>query len=199
MNLNKYTEYVKCFSQLYHNNEIEILWRKNNGGLNVKLDLKNELPNINPSFKENEFIDVAFEVISISRMIAIDNDLYLKNDINDKRFENKNCDISVIDKIKVIKENFLNDKLIHYINVQTSSITNIMEDINIDILTKRSRKEPSKIITYSALLSLYIRDNHTNIDDEVSDRITVELTEQDIRNTINHLTKALVALENLKK
>lgn len=199
MDFKRYLEYVKYISQLLNEKNIEILWRQNNGGLNVKIDLETELPKVNPSFIEEEFIEVTFEVIAISRLIAIDNVLDEKNGYKDIKNVSKNTDISLIDKIQIIKENFLNDKLIQYINVQTQSITNVLEDINFDILTKRSRKNPSKVITYSALLSLYIRDGHTNVDNEVADKITVELTEQDILNTIDLLNDTLSSMEKIKK
>jgi len=63
MDINKFIDYVKLFSDLYAKNTIEINWRKESPGFRSSISLDTELPKINSSFSEEEFLPVAFKII----------------------------------------------------------------------------------------------------------------------------------------
>ncbi|WP_141434402.1 hypothetical protein [Bacillus sp. 03113] len=194
MEINKYIEYVKYFSYLFNEKDISVMWRQKNVGINFSIDIESELPKINSSFNEKEFMEISFEILSLSRLISrrefLDDDL---REVNDKTE-----DIKFLDKIDIISEYFLNDDLIQYINVQTQSITNVLDEVDYEILTKRSKKTPEEIISHSLLLRLSVRDNYSKEDQDNVERITVELTKSEVEKTIELLNEALSSLEKIK-
>lgn len=184
MDNNRFEAYVKVFTDLYSQDKISVKWRKESAGLRLQVNLADELARIDSSFIEEEFLEVAFLVIRVTKEIVIGE---TPEEIDSN-------------KLDIIRKLFLNDPdFIEYIYIQASSKVSVVENIDYEILTKRSEKNPNEIKGYSSLVNLVIGDSYERGDDSNFKRLLVEVTKYELKHTIKTLQNILEELENLNK
>ncbi|WP_137791940.1 hypothetical protein [Bacillus sp. E(2018)] len=163
---------VKLFKKFYDEKKIVIIWRKNEQGLKILEEFKDSLSNMEIS--EQEIVDIGFEILHLSQAIATGNiPLHSLNE----------------EKLQVIKEYFLDEDLLQQINIHTSSVNNIIESFDTEILTKRNKKNPEKIITLTSLISFSYRNSYSKF--ENIDSFSLELSKKDLEELIKNLNKTL--------
>lgn len=174
-NNNKENEMDKLFFKLLEQKKLEIKWHRNASLLRASNDLKEEINKNSHDIEEKEFIHEAFRISNIMRDVAIG------EKISDR------------DKNKIdIVENYLteNPELKNQIIIKTMSNLNSFDGINYEILTKRSKKDVKKILTYSALLNI----SYCSLSDDEKDsynNVVIELTKEDIEKTVTDLKNIL--------
>ncbi|MGG1073117.1 hypothetical protein ABE178_25360 [Priestia megaterium] len=196
MKAQNYETYLKLFTKLFKNDDISVVWKSRGGSVRTDIDLEDELSKIDDSLSEDDFFQLSFEIISLARLIAMGN--VTQEEEEGTEVENNDDEISFSHKIDLISEYFITQELIDHINVQTQPLTNVIDEFDYEIITKRNKKDPSKIMSYSVMLNLLLRDNFSNLDNGQVERVAVEMTEKEIRDTIEMLQESLTALEKMK-
>lgn len=176
MQIDKYTSYVKLFTQYFKEGAIEVKWSREQVALSPKVNLETRLNSLNEEYDEKEFLKVAFEILRTARTVA-------KGEIPEKIGE---------DELNVISEYFLSEPGIkEFVLIRTESNVGLLKELNYEILTKRNKKTPTEILGYSTLLSINYSNNLGDSDSYSEDRIVLEVTKEEIEILISGLQDAL--------
>ncbi|MBU4639423.1 hypothetical protein [Bacillus toyonensis] len=177
MNKEKFLEFVKVFSELHSSEDILITWgAEATLKLSTRIDLELEKFNLT----KEEFANECFKIITIASNIASGN-------INLRAEE---------EEVQIVNDIFLQDKdLLQYINVHTTSQSQILDEADYELLTKRYKKHINEVLTYSIGLSV----NTNNSQRNNKKHINLELSKSDAKQLIEILNQALVDIEQLER
>lgn len=184
MDIKKFEVYTTLFARLYDEGKILVKWGAQSTGMRSKVDVETELSSCGEEgLTEQDFLKAAFSIISISKKISIGLDSELESD-----------------KHKIVSTIFLknNKQLKDYILVQSSSRSNVFEDLDYEILTKRDKSDITKILTNTILVNLFGRDASSKADEPIFNKFAIELTENELEELITSLKGIQLDLNRLR-
>lgn len=174
---------IKVLSDLYSDQRVEINWSRGNVSFRAKMDLSEYLASMD--IEHDEFVQVAFDALFTARALAIGENV-----------SKAHWDEELLNAVKV---NLLdrNPSLVHNIVIRNSPVAPVLNDIEFEVLTKRSKSVPEDVLMYSGLLHLFIKDNFTNSEETTGSTVSIELTKTDIENLIGSLQKLTSQIDAL--
>ncbi|MFD2654633.1 hypothetical protein [Gracilibacillus thailandensis] len=174
---------IEIISKMANEGEIEFKFFQDSARIRIKSDEFDEsLKNYNFDGDRESFADQLDEFLTLAKDVALGNPTEEYSE----------------ESIELIKNNYLNDERINLINLQLRSHNNILEEVDTDIITKRSKTNSKSIISYNGLITLITRETHV---DDVSDYdvLHLELTKKQIDTLIDELSKARKSIESIEK
>lgn len=181
MEIEVFKEYLYLFKQLYVEEKIEISWSKESAGFKTLFDIDELLPS---NMNKDDFLNASFSIIRAAQNIAVG---LLPEDKEE------------IEQFSLVNEIFLesNQELISLINIHSSSNLKILDEIDFEILTKRSKTNPNEIISLTTCLNLFVKDLSKREDDNNIHKVSLELSIKEIKYIIETLENTLESLESI--
>lgn len=177
----KFMKYVELFSQFYKEDKVSAKWGKELLSFRPSINLEEELKKIDPSYNEEEFVDVAFTILRVIRDFS--------NGVSPKADE---------EKVQIITEVFLsnNHDILEHVRIHASSVVNTFEDIDYEVTTKRSKKDPNIVISKSIVLSLIYNDP---MKPDTNNRFALEISTKELKEIMKALEDALETIEKIDR
>lgn len=172
----------ELFVKLALEGKLNIVWQRSSAKIGTDAGLKDELKKNEIEVKESDFIQCSFEFINELRAYVLNLD---KTEIEGK-------DENLIGKFLEEKPDIKDD-----IIVRSTSNNNLISDIDYEILTKRNKDDLTQIDTYSALLNITYQTLNENENGSIERNVTVELSKEDLQDTINKLKEILGKIEEV--
>lgn len=178
LNQKNFNDIFELFLELYGNGDLEVDWRKDSTGLRSLIDLDDRLLKKKCDFDKEEFISATFEIIQASRSIALGE---------------KPSDITEDQKNLILNKFLSNDETVQNIILGSTSNNMVFEDLDYEILTKRSKYDPNNILCYTILLNFNYKHG------ESQESINIELTKGQLKKIIKEyetILSHLLKIEN---
>ncbi|MUT64919.1 hypothetical protein [Paenibacillus sp. NEAU-GSW1] len=182
MTLEQFRRYVELFSQFYKDGKVGAKWGREQVYFRPTIDLDEELPKIDSTFSEEEFVDVAFIILKVVRDLS--------NGVSSKNIDEA--------KIQIISEIFLNqnEDVLEHARIRSTSVINTFEEIDYEIATKRSKEDPNYIIGTSVILSLVYNDS---IKPDSNHRFALELSTKELKEIVKVLEEAVDTIKKIDR
>lgn len=184
MVFDKFVNNTIIFSQLYKDKQIKPVWGKHRGGIKAEKDIEEILQTIDPNISPDDFISDAFDIMSISRLITLG---FSPKDSEQKR------------KFEIVSEKFLTNSLKEEILINCTSTLSILENIDYQIITKRSKQNAEEIIGNTAILSIRYKDFYKNDYEPPTECLNLEVTKSDLYKLKETIEKVIKSLEQLNE
>ncbi|HET7626931.1 MAG TPA: hypothetical protein VFK44_00965 [Bacillales bacterium] len=182
MDLERFMSYFDTLFTFYASNQISIRWKRNAMGIISSVDLESELKQADSSFSEEEFLDVAFETLSLVKSIVMEEPISAAQE-----------------KIEAVEKTFLKDKKDReFIYIQCSTNLNSIDEIDYEVLTKRNENNFNNVAAYSSLLNIKYSDPDISRT-ESPNKLVVELSRKEIEVLIKDFQKILETLNDLER
>lgn len=175
---------AKTLAKLFDEGKVEFAWWRDGGRFRSTVSLEEELSRLDVGVSEEDFVRFTFKTLATAQAVSIGDDGIL----------NEDPELS-----DIIQEYFLrgNQDLMDYINVHSTSNATVLDDFDYEILTKRGKSNPKKVLTHTALVNFYTLE--LGKEDITVERVSIELTRKEIEQVIEQCRTILNQLSELEQ
>lgn len=180
MELERLKRYADIFGDLLDSAKMSVKWSRTGYVLRTSKQLESHLKEIDKNFSKKEFEQYARYIIRALK--------FLCNNENPKDDDDKEL-FPVVDELVLSPRPDLRNNIL----VRTTTFNTLFEGISNEIVTKRSRSNPKKVLGFSALLNIH----YVTVDDEELS-LTMEVSKTEIETLISHLMDVKETLDELQ-